>query len=95
MDRLPFAKPERVKLTGVAYKKLQLAVFEADGWLCRACHKVKPLQAHHLQARSKGRIDTLENLVSLCASCHQRVTEHFIDVEWQDVHLRTLKITQS
>ena len=95
MDRLPFAKPERVKLTGVAYKKLQLAVFEADGWLCRACHKVKPLQAHHLQARSKGRIDTLENLVSLCASCHQRVTEHFIDVEWQEVHLRTLKITQS
>ena len=52
---------------------LQRQVFERDGFKCRHCKKGKlELHAHHLQARSEGGEDTLENLVTLDKECHMK-----------------------
>lgn len=50
---------------------IQRQVFERDGFKCRQCKRSKTeLHAHHLQARSEGGEDTLENLVTLDRGCH-------------------------
>jgi hypothetical protein len=43
-----------------------------DGNRCRNCGANAKLSVHHIvKARNGGR-DTLDNLVTLCASCHRR-----------------------
>jgi 5-methylcytosine-specific restriction endonuclease McrA len=43
-----------------------------DGNRCRNCGATAKLSVHHIiKARNGGR-DTLDNLVTLCASCHRR-----------------------
>ena len=52
---------------------IQRQVFERDGFKCRHCKKGKvELHAHHLQARSEGGEDTLDNLVTLDKECHTK-----------------------
>ena len=94
MGTLPLAKPQRIKLSPTAYKKLTLEVFKADDYRCCVCGKQWELQAHHMVARSLGRRDVLSNLVSLCVYCHQRVTEKFLTIAWADPEQRTVTITR-
>ncbi len=45
-----------------------------DEFRCAWCGKRGPVQPHHLLCRgagSGGRLDVLENLLPLCATCHQ------------------------
>lgn len=51
-------------------KQTNMKVFERDGWRCVACGKFGPLQSHHKVKRSKGRVDDIDNLTSLCPACH-------------------------
>lgn len=46
-------------------------VFEAQGWRCAQCGKMKPLQGHHRKRRSQGRRDTPENIEGRCQECHE------------------------
>lgn len=52
------------------YQRVSRIVFRNQGWRCARCRKFLPLSAHHLKHRSKGRIDTVENLVALDSGCH-------------------------
>jgi 5-methylcytosine-specific restriction endonuclease McrA len=67
------AKRSRLKLELEAYRELCREVLERDGWRCQSCGRMEDLQVHHLQWRSQLGDDTLENLIVLCASCHQDV----------------------
>lgn len=44
---------------------------------CRLCGAQWLPQLHHLVSRSLGGDDVPDNLVPLCAECHQAVEEHF------------------
>ena len=45
-----------------------------DGGKCRECEKKNtPLFAHHIVYREHGGKDTIENLITLCKSCHNKV----------------------
>lgn len=37
---------------------------------CHECGRLKPLQAHHVKHRSKGRDDRMANIRMLCSDCH-------------------------
>lgn len=46
---------------------------ERDGWVCRVCGRDpgrSKLHAHHKIPRAKGGPDVLDNLISLCETCH-------------------------
>lgn len=45
-------------------------VMKRDGWKCTICGKTNTLSAHHIQFRSHGRVDTMDNLVTLCQEHH-------------------------
>jgi len=87
-----FPKKKRVVLKGQAYLDLQRLCFDVDNWRCKICNRLRPLQAHHMIPRSLGRIDELQNLISLCAECHELVTQKFLSIEWDDVEQRTVII---
>jgi hypothetical protein len=43
-----------------------------DGNRCRNCGATAKLSVHHIVKARHGGRDTLDNLVTLCASCHRR-----------------------
>jgi len=74
MSRLRPKQP-RVRLAQEAYDALRKQVLARDNWRCQNCGASENLQIHHIQSRSKLGHDSLENLITLCAGCHERV--HF------------------
>ena len=72
----PQPKQNRIRLKGVAYKKLQLAVLERDGFVCQECGRHTENAPHHIKYRSQGGSDTMENLILLCGpleeDCHAK-----------------------
>lgn len=55
-----------------------------DNWTCQHCKKQggqqgsAELHAHHIEPRSKGGKDTLNNLITVCHSCHEDLHGHRI-----------------
>ena len=43
---------------------------DRDAWRCRQCYKAGVLEVHHQQQVKHGGGDDLENLLTLCRSCH-------------------------
>ncbi len=57
---------------------LKRQVHERDNYVCLYCKgKTKDymLHAHHILARANGGLDTLENLITLCETCHTKYHE--------------------
>ena len=51
--------------------KVRRAAFERDGWRCVDCGRPGRLEAHHVTPLHKGGPPyDLENLKTLCRSCH-------------------------
>lgn len=77
--------PESAKqLQGWPWRKRRHEVYARDNWTCQDCgchclnsrdarlHPKRKIQAHHIVARRDGGSDELENLVTLCMSCHHK-----------------------
>jgi len=64
-------KRPRLRLDPEAYKALRQQVLARDNWRCQNCGAAENLQVHHIQSRSKLGHDSPENLITLCASCHE------------------------
>jgi len=77
----PCPKKGEVRLKKRAYGKFRNEVFERDNWTCRNpnCKSKRNLTIHHRILRSKQRLDTYENTMTLCAFCHTLVTDGKLD----------------
>jgi 5-methylcytosine-specific restriction endonuclease McrA len=60
--------PER--LDSESYAMLREKVLRRDGWKCQCCGVMSNLEIHHQQFRSQSGEDREENLITLCAPCH-------------------------
>lgn len=58
---------------GWAWTKTRVAVLKRDRRRCCECG-APATDVHHRVARVNGGTDDLENLISLCAECHHKVT---------------------
>jgi 5-methylcytosine-specific restriction endonuclease McrA len=67
------SKRPRLRLDAASYKKLHRRILERDGWKCQYCGAGTNLQVHHMQSRSLLGDDVDENLITLCAQCHQKL----------------------
>jgi 5-methylcytosine-specific restriction endonuclease McrA len=65
----------RLRLDREEYEALRRRVMERDGWRCQSCGSQRDLHVHHMKPRSQLGHDALENLITLCASCHRRQHE--------------------
>ena len=68
-------------------RSLSTKVFIRDGWRCRnpACLSRNNLHPHHVKFKSQGGEDSLENLLTLCFQCHERVHKKELDIIVLDV----------
>jgi 5-methylcytosine-specific restriction endonuclease McrA len=66
-------KSPRLRLDANSYLELQRQVLERDGWRCQVCGSMQRLQVHHLKFRSHSGSDVEQNLITLCAECHERM----------------------
>lgn len=67
------SKTSRVRLDGKAYRELQRHILQRDSWRCQICGRMQQLQIHHLKFRSQGGSDSEQNLITLCAGCHEKL----------------------
>jgi RNA-directed DNA polymerase len=73
------ARPEPILVEPITYPardedQLRLIALRRDNYTCQRCHTtVPPFQVHHIIARHDGGSNTLDNYITLCASCHQEV----------------------
>ena len=54
------------------WRKLSKQARQRDQGECTLCGSTNRVGAHHRIHRREGGPDTLENLISLCASCHRK-----------------------
>ena len=79
-------KPIRVKLSRVEYSLLRARVIGIDG-RCKNPYCNDPyfaLQCHHVHPRSRGRLDVVGNLITVCADCHEAIERHELRVRWAE-----------
>jgi RNA-directed DNA polymerase len=53
---------------------LRLAVMERDHYRCAYCGSTSYLDVHHIRPRQQQGADQMDNLVTLCRSCHLRTS---------------------
>ncbi len=63
-------KSLRLKLNPKDYAAVHREVLKRDNWRCQSCGSMRNLEVHHIQFRSHFGSDSEENLISLCATCH-------------------------
>lgn len=70
---------EQRRMQGREWRERRRECYERDNWTCRdcgvKCHNEVRIAAHHIVPRRHGGGDEIENLATLCASCH-RSREH-------------------
>ncbi len=66
-------KRPRLRLDPGSYRRLCRKVLERDGWRCQFCGCIAELQVHHIRPRSRMGDDALQNLVAVCATCHDNL----------------------
>ncbi len=66
----PRQKRPRLKLDPKKYAIVRTRVLERDGWRCQECGSMEGLEVHHMQPRSHLGGDVMDNLITLCVSCH-------------------------
>ena len=59
-------------VTGIA-DVAQVVVLRRDGWRCQACGSRRDPSAPYKQLRSQQGNDEDSNLITLCASCHEKL----------------------
>lgn len=57
------------------HENLRLATLLRDKFTCQLCKKKNNsrLEAHHIVFRANGGLDSLDNLITLCSTCHAKV----------------------
>lgn len=67
---------EQRRMQGYEWREQRKRCYERDNWTCRdcgvKCNNGVRINAHHIIPRRHGGGDELENLLTLCASCHQK-----------------------
>lgn len=85
--------PVRRPTIHIPSKELRKAVLERDGYLCLMCGSTENLQLDHIKSVMDGGDTTMENLQTLCRSCHSQKGPHnFYSASvnrWQWWHRKT------
>ena len=63
------------------YEQNKRAMYRRDRWRCRSCNDSHNLTPHHIKFQSQGGGDDLDNLITLCIACHNKVHDGKLDIE--------------
>ena len=82
----PYPKHITIKATKTQWKKIVQEAFNRDGW-CMQCDSVKReyFVPHHIIPVGRGRLDIVENVLTLCSDCHAKLHNGELDVSVNDL----------
>jgi 5-methylcytosine-specific restriction endonuclease McrA len=70
------------RLRSTWWKRIRVLALERDEYSCVECGRSDcRLNVHHIVPHRHGGLDDLENLESLCCSCHMAKDRHILDEE--------------
>lgn len=72
-DKNPNWKGGKITYRGRGWRGIRLQVIRRDNSKCRICGATKPLQVHHITPYRDTQNNSLDNLITLCISCHMQV----------------------
>jgi 5-methylcytosine-specific restriction endonuclease McrA len=81
----------RLRLDRCSYETLRGQVLRRDVWRCQFCGSLRNLEVHHMQTRSLLGDDAEENLITLCARCHQQFIYKLPSDQLPKFHQRALR----
>lgn len=66
------------------WSRIRQVVLDRDSYSCVLCGKTKPsrLHVHHILKRKDGGTHHIDNLVTVCPSCHVHADRDLYDMEW-------------
>jgi 5-methylcytosine-specific restriction endonuclease McrA len=67
------SKRERLRLDPELYGQLRCEILRRDGRRCQSCGTRSSLEVHHKKFQSHSGDDSEQNLITLCAVCHDAV----------------------
>lgn len=70
LDEKPLQWDGHPKMKFKKWVEMKTAAHERDGWCCTHCGSENNLEAHHIHPVARGGLPRLENLTTLCATCH-------------------------
>ena len=66
---------------GENWDELRKECYTRDNYTCRKCNKKLILpHAHHIIPLKKGGLNTLKNLMTVCAKCHKKLDNQYLRV---------------
>ncbi|MBM3836281.1 MAG: HNH endonuclease [Verrucomicrobia bacterium] len=71
MSEQPLKWDGHPSLKWTPWPEVKKNVHERDEWACTRCGATTELDAHHIEAVRDGGLPELENLVTLCKTCHR------------------------
>lgn len=76
------ARAEKARTRSAGYRQVCAAVDMRDGGTCRCCGAWagEARHHHHIVFRSQRGADTLDNILVLCARCHESVHRHTLTI---------------
>ena len=90
--QVDIARLNNPDLIGKAYQEsnrldenLRIATLMRDSYQCTQCNKKGNLDAHHITWKENGGKDTIENLITLCKSCHRKVHKGKLQLDIEGV----------
>lgn len=59
------------RIVELNWKRVCREALVRDNYRCVQCGSMRGLHGHHKALRSQGRVDSLDNIETLCGSCHK------------------------
>lgn len=63
----------------MSYKKIRKQALERDSYTCQNCGSDKDLHVHHVTPRWDGGGNELQNLMTLCRNCHEKLHQEAME----------------
>jgi hypothetical protein len=62
------------RINTLEWNKTRKQIYKRDNWTCQICglKNPRPLQCHHIIPYRVSQDDSIENLITLCCSCHTK-----------------------
>ena len=89
-EGLKFQRENRIRLSKNGYKQICNLVDERDEFKCVICNSHWAIHHHHVIFRSAMGSDTINNLVCVCARCHDVYCHGIKEKRWRNCLLEYL-----
>lgn len=70
----------------LAWSEIRKIILARDNNTCQMCgkHATSSLHIHHILKRRQGGTDCIDNLITLCHTCHASADNQFYAIDWNE-----------